>query len=190
MRTISKNYLMLCAIHHPLINGKDNDSDPNIETHYLVIDRFQPMTGLPYSCINDDNDDTNDDFEYESDDDDIVKMDKTVDFLKLHYSNPEIVLQKYVGNHPTIRNYHNIVLRPDYIKPEIGEYIVLPTQEVVAILKTVWLRIIQRKWKKVFQERNNIIKNKCIISNLLLREVSASYFHLPGLRGMLSELNN
>jgi hypothetical protein len=79
------------------------------------------MTGLPYSCINDDNDDTNDDFEYESDDDEIVKMDKAVDFLKLHYSNPEIVLPKYAGNHPTIRNYHNIVLRPDYIKPEIGE---------------------------------------------------------------------
>lgn len=177
---------MLCAIHHPLINGKDNDSDPNIETHYLVFDRFQPMTGLSYRYFEEDSND----FEYESDDDEIIKIDKAVDFLKWHYSNPAVVIPRYVGNHPTIRNYHNIVLRPDYIKPEIGEYILLPTQEAIAILKTVWLRIIQRKWKKVFQERKNIIKNKCNLSNLLLREVSGSYFHLPGLRGMLSELKN
>ena len=35
-----KNYLMLCELHYPGRHGKTEDSDPNIETHYLVYDRI------------------------------------------------------------------------------------------------------------------------------------------------------
>ncbi len=170
------HYLMLCELHHPEIHGKNGSSDPNIETHYLVFDRFDPITGISYSQF--DEYDDNSDREYNSDSDDdyddnkLVTIYDEIEFLM----EKNYALQSNVHNHPTIRNYHNIVLKSNYLKPEIGEYIILPTQEAVAILKTFWLRIIQKKWKKVFQERKNMIKQKC------------NYINLPGLRGMLHNI--
>ncbi len=69
----------------------------------------------------------------------------------------------------------------------------LPTQESVAILKTFWLRIIQRKWRKVFNEKQTILRNRRNIHSLHVRETTgkwpSEYRNLPGLRGMLCELN-
>ena len=166
-----KHYLMLCELHYPAIHGKNNDSDPFIERHYLVYDRFDPITGISYSCLSD----------YEVND--------SITFLQKHYSNPGNFDQHYFGKHPTIRNYHNIISSPNYIKPEIGEYIILPTQESVAILKTFWIRIIQRKWKQIFKKRQFIIRNRCCPSNLYVREITGNWScNLPGLRGMLKTL--
>ena len=193
----NKHYLMLCELHYPAIHGKTEDSDPNIETHYLVYERFDPISGISFYCLDDDFEyDT--DREYESDDDEsndenrMVRLQDSVEFLKEHYSNPANFNPNYFGHHPTIRNYHNIIARQDYIKPEIGEYIILPTQEAIAILKTVWLRIIQRKWKKVFAKRKDIIRSRCRPSSLHEREIYGKWpqvcRNLPGLRGMLNDL--
>ena len=194
----NKHYLMLCELHYPGIHGKTDDSDPYIETHYLVYDRFDPITGISFTQI-DDYEEYDTDREYDSDvsDDDFdenrfVRINDEVEFLREKYSNPANFNPQYFGYHPTIRDYHNIISKPNYIKQEIGEYIILPTQEAVAILKTFWLRIIQKKWKKVFQERKNIIRQRCNLSNLKIREIRGIWpeacFNLPGLRGMLSEL--
>ena len=67
-------------------------------------------------------------------------------------SNIRCVMEQY-PDHPWIRNYKKLILRDDYIRPEIAQCILLKGDEKVAILKTVWLRIIQRAWKKIFQER-------------------------------------
>ena len=189
-----KNYLMLCELHFPAIHGKTADSDPHIETHYLVYDRFEPRTGISYSCLDDE--EYNTDGEYDSDVSDnensVYTINDSIVFLKNHYANPSNVNRASLGNHPTIRNYHNIISRQNYIKPEIGKYIMLPTQEAVAILKTFWLRIIQRKWKKVFQERNNMIRNRLGLYSLYMRHITGKwpkeYERLPELRGMLKEL--
>ncbi len=189
-----KNYLMLCELHFPAIHGKTADSDPHIETHYLVYDRFEPRTGISYSCLDDEEYYT--DGEYVSDGSDNENSGYTINdsiaFLKNHYANPSNFNRASLGSHPTIRNYHNIISRQNYIKPEIGKYIMLPTQEAVAILKTFWLRIIQRKWKKVFQERNNMIRNRLGLYSLYMRHITGKwpkeYERLPELRGMLKEL--
>ena len=194
-----KYYLMLCELHHPDIHGKTNSSDPNIETHYLVHDRFDPITGISYSHI---------DFyeEYDTDNDSdtenelsLIRINDQIKYLKEFYSNLSQVFTEtyysiYNGIHPTIRNYHNIILRQNYIKPEIGEYIILSTQESIAILKTFWLRIIQKKWKRVFQERKNIVRERCNLTNLSIKEIRGrwpqSCNNLPGLKGMLYKLKN
>lgn len=199
-----KHYLMLCELHYPAIHGKDEHSDPNIDNHFLVHDRFEPITGISYQFL-DDYTDYDTDIEYDSDDDNhnhnnnnnnnqnsIIKIDNTMEFLKKHYSNTANFNSLYLENHPTIRNYRDIISRPNYIKPEIGEYIILPTQEAIAILKTVWLRIIQRKWKKVFAERRHIITQRCYIPNLRYKEINGEWPQtcsaLPDLKGMLKEL--
>lgn len=178
----NKHYLMLCELHYPALHGKDENSDPFIETHYLVYDRFDFKTGISLTSDSDDSDVN----EYESDD---SKINDVLEFLKEQYTNYN---HDDAENHPTIRNYHNIISSPNYIKPEIGEYIILPTQEAIAILKTVWLRIIQRKWKKVFAERQNIIKQRCYLPYLREREIYGKWpnlcNYLPGLKGMLKDL--
>ena len=185
-----QHYLMLCELHYPGRHGKTHDSDPNIETHYLVYDRFDTKTGISYSHLDEYEEyDTDSEDEYNNT---IIRLKDEIKWLREHYSSLSNTL--YSKKHPTIRNYHNIIKHPNYIKPEIGQYIILPTQEAVAILKTFWLRIIQKKWKKVFQERKNIIKQRCNLLNLSTRELRTNlinlYKNLPGLKGMLSELKN
>lgn len=60
--------------------------------------------------------------------------------------------------HPFIRNYENIIRRNGF-KLDIIQNIHLETGESVAILKTFWIRIIQRVWKRIYAERV-AIKNK------------------------------
>lgn len=186
----NKHYLMLCELHNPAFHGKDENSDPFIETHYLVYDRFDFKTGISLTSDSDDSYDNNEsDDSYDNNESDDSKINDVLEYLKEHYTNynPDTC-----GHHPTIRNYHNIISSPNYIKPEIGEYIILPTQEAIAILKTVWLRIIQRKWKKVFAERQDIIKKRRLNASISSREIYGKWSqpcsNLPGLKGMLTEL--
>ena len=60
--------------------------------------------------------------------------------------------------HPTIMNYKKIVTRKNYIKPEIAECY-LKKGILVAILKTFWLRIFQRTWRRTFAKRLSALKN-------------------------------
>jgi hypothetical protein len=172
------HYLMLCELHYPPLHGKTSSSDTNIENHYLVYDRFDPFTGLALSCIEDNY--------YENRQNEIYRLNDVVRFLQSHYSTPNNVS---FNNHPTIRNYHNIVNMENYIKPEIGQYIILPTHEAVAILKTFWIRIIQRKWKKIVAERNQIMMRRISPIALHIRQVTGKWpdncNYLPGVKGML-----
>lgn len=178
-----KTFLLLCELHFPEIHGKTHDSDPNIETHYLIYNTFDPFTGISLN-------DLNNDFDYDSEQDDLdsddtlCKINDDICFLKHKYNT-----YRKTSPHPTIRNYHNIVVKDNYIKPEIGQYIILPTQESIAILKTFWIRIIQKKWKKIFKERIERIKAAKGYNNLSRRELHTSHnISLPGLKGMLWQL--
>jgi hypothetical protein len=178
----NKYNLLLCELHHPGIHGKTNNSAANIETHFLIHDRFD---GHGYPIKNQDE---------EEDEEDVADYNITsvIAFLKNQYSDPANFNLRYFESHPTIRNYRNIINNSNYIKPEIGEYIVLPTQEAVAILKTFWLRILQRKWKNVFKERLNIMKMRsnpiCVYARQITGKWPPYCSHLPGLTGMLNPL--
>jgi len=179
----NKYYLMLCELHNPLIHGKTIDSDPNIETHYLVFDKYDPYTYNSYTHNTHSNDNIGN----------CVRINYDINrlaykyYLFIQYTN-QLFGTNFI-KHPTIRNYTNIINRNNYIKAEIGQCIILPTQEEIAILKTFWLRIIQRKWKKIFAERKQIILNRMHPDALYFRRVygkwpeDCNYF--PGLKGML-----
>jgi hypothetical protein len=190
----NKYYLLLCELHHPGIHGKTNNSAANIETHFLIHDRFD---GHGYPIKNMEEEDTEDETEDEDEDEEEdadYNITSVMSFLKNQYSDPANFNLRYFETHPTIRNYRNIINNSNYIKPEIGEYIVLPTQEAVAILKTFWLRILQRKWKNVFKERLNIMKMRsnpiCVYARQITGKWPPYCSHLPGLRGMLNPLKN
>ena len=67
--------------------------------------------------------------------------------------NTDYLNNKYLNlhnkTHDIFKNYKNIITRKNYIKPEITECIYLNTGHCVAILKTHWIRLIQKKWKNI-----------------------------------------
>ena len=119
-------------------------------------------------------------------------------FLDMDYINDisnNINLEyQYLGNqtHDIFRNYKQIITKENYIKPEITECIYLNTGHCIAILKTFWLRLIQRKWKNIIKERKNIIKKRCNPNSLTHREITGKWpedcLRFPQLKGMLSGL--
>ena len=58
------------------------------------------------------------------------------------------------------------------------------------IVKTFWLKIIQRKWKKIYKERMRIIGNRKKLKSLYFREINGKFpntcLHLPTLQGLLA----
>lgn len=92
-------------------------------------------------------------------------------------------------HHNIFRNYRNII-RENYIKPEIAECIYLPNGESVCIIKTFWLKIIQRTWKRIFRDRNNIIRQRSSIKALRYIELFGKWpsycNYFPSIHGMLS----
>ena len=73
---------------------------------------------------------------------------------------------------------------------EIVDYYCLPGLEMVGICKTFWLKMIQRKWKKVFAERKSINMQRKKTNELLYRQRHGKWReninYMPSLRGMLS----
>ena len=60
------------------------------------------------------------------------------------------------------------------------------------VLKTHWLRLVQRKWKNIYKERQKIIKERSSIKNILLREINGKFNnyldYYPNLNGMFNDL--
>jgi hypothetical protein len=165
---MNKYEFILCELHHPVIHGKTEESDANIETYYMVTEKFN---------IND-----FDDFD---DINDSINMHRRIYYLYL--CNRHLIFQLNV--HPTIRNYIKIVSNKQYIKPEIAECIILSTGETIAILKTFWIRIIQKVWKNVLKKRKEYIIYMRNNNNLHLRELGRLHIRLPGMKGMLKNIN-
>jgi len=97
-------------------------------------------------------------------------------------------------SHDIFRNYRQIITRENYIKPEIIEGVYLNTGHCIAILKTFWLRLIQRKWKSIMKERENIIKKRRQQKSLRHREITGKWpcdcLEFPQLKGMLAQLKS
>ena len=180
-------HLMLCELHLPTMHGKTNNSDPNIETHYLIHDLYNPT-----ELYSDDLDDSDSDSDSDQDNS-YNRIHNAINYLKQKYLYITYEFDPIFHNHPIIRNYYKIVSNPNYIQPEIGEYIILPTLEAVAVLKTFWIRIIQRKWKKIFKQQQQIIGERCKLHSLRFRQITGHWpTHcktFPTLKGMLYTLN-
>ena len=198
--------LVLCELHLPSLHGKTNNSCPIIETHFLLIDKFDGLTGVLLDEYNGYNgyatDSDHESFASDSEeeinpaDDDDGFDDNNPNYINSLKAIQQLYSIEYQNmrsiSHPIIRNYSNIIRRANYIKPEIGLCIELHTHEQIVIIKTMWLKIIQRKWKKVFAERKRLLKERCLPAALYSRMMTGKWptycLVLPGLNGMLSDL--
>jgi hypothetical protein len=92
------------------------------------------------------------------------------------------------------KNDNNFIRRfPNHIKLEIAECLYLPSEHCVSILKTFWLRLIQRIWKKIYIERKSIIKKRSNPNALFYKQIYGKWpnncLYYPQLKGMLSNLS-
>ena len=148
----SKYDLAFCEIFNSKIHGKNINSSKNIESHFLIfrtlcIDEFYTITQfIPIS-----------DFICTIRDDYITNITN-------NYS------------HPVIRNYNEILIKKHYISLEIIECVELEGGEQVAIYKTFWLRIIQRKWKRYFDSKKKRLAALLQPYGLFMREIGISCF--------------
>jgi hypothetical protein len=185
----SKLNLVLCELHFTPIHGKTEQSCLTIEGHYLLIAKFDGLTGADLD------DEEEDDEEDDELDDELDEEDDMAHIYQIQQRTTKFYTEELPNDfyrqksHKLIRNYHNIIRRSNYIKPEIAECIALPTGENIAIIKTMWIKIIQRKWKKVYAARQHIIKCRSCPSSLSTRQLTGLWpqhcRQMPNLKGML-----
>jgi len=124
--------LAICELFHPFLHGQDETSSPTINSHFLVYTLIDLPDFYNKSYLSEEN----------------------------SYRRYRRAIQLLHGNplHPTIRDYNNVATK--YIRLEIIQADLLSGQEEVAYLKTFWLRIVQRRWKKIYKERQDIVRQR------------------------------
>ena len=186
----NKYDLVLCELYNRNIHGLSDDTIQEVDGHYLVLNKFNGKTNRLLDDEEYDTDDNltdNDDIDTDTDADTVISTINEFASMYNEYYADNIV------DHIIIRNYQNIINKPNYIKPEIAQCIILETQHSVAIIKTLWIKIIQRKWKKIYKERKIIMRRRMSTSSLSTRELTGRWpshcIYLPSIQGMLYNLN-
>jgi hypothetical protein len=204
-----KNRIVICELYHDFLHGADPNNQVN--GHYLVIDSFQNFyeesetetdsdSESESNTINSDININSESDEESEEEDSLFEDEDNFEMLTLcvvlHRGKYQelMVTPRFVSTqHKTIRNYHHIVSNPLYIQPQIAECFYLQNHEFVCVLKTFWIRLIQRTWKRIYQERKNISQRRMTISSLKQRELTGRWppglNAMPSVYGMLNYLN-
>lgn len=137
--------IAICQPYNASIHGHTEDSNENINSYFIIEDVLD-IEEFYENLFN-------------------IRTDMYLDFI-LHRSNIN-----FISTHPIIRNYQHIILeKKTYPSIEIVKPIELSSGEYVACIKTFWLKLFQRKWKKIFKERKEKLKKYKVLTNLLNRE--------------------
>ena len=96
-----------------------------------------------------------------------------INFYKYH------IQKKYTHDHETnheiYKNYKGIIENDKYYSIDIYKIYYKPTFETVGVKKTFWIKIIQRRWKKLYRERLNMINKRKSIESLKYRQIHGDW---------------
>ena len=145
--------LAICELFYPNIHGTMRDNWNS--TPYLI------HSTIPLSEF------------YDKSYEEIISMLKEGYRLITAYGG--IINSRGICAHPFIRNFKLIIQDPNYICINIIEQNELSTGEYVACLKTFWIKIIQRTWKKIFKQRREIDNKRKCLSSLNYRETHGKW---------------
>jgi len=112
---------------------------------------------------------------------------ETADFIQNEYDH------LHNKKHNLFPNYKKIIEQSNYIKPEIVECIYLqPDGESIAIIKTFWLKIIQRTWRNILIRRKEAFNCRQTMSSIRHREMLGKWpsncYSFGGLQCMLKKM--
>jgi len=145
-------YIAICEIFNPRIHGKDDNSSIGIENHFLVTETFELEEFYDNS------------------------YQETITSLRADYKRVSKKNSKSLKKpHPTIRNYNKIIETNNFIKLDIVFVDELPGNESVGYIKTFWIKLIQRRWKKIYKERQDILKQRMLPRSIREREITGKW---------------
>ena len=139
--------IAICDLYHPVKYGHTSSSSAYIDRHFMVY----------------------------------VILDTEEFFDEEEYIESQLtklwVLNNSFNNlvHPVIKTYNHYIFYKKYNNIEIVETYCLDGGESIAILKTFWISIIQRRWKKVFHERKRVLHIRSMPTSLLYREIHGTW---------------
>jgi len=136
-------------------------------------------------------------------DEDLVDQDKTHDqyyISSVHLQASDHIMSMVVSPRVFYKYSIKLVLKYLYVYSamlgvpknsiEIVRLNLLPDGTHQCILKTFWLRLFQRHWRKLYRERERVLENRMQYESLRYFECHGVYpegsRHLPKYRGMLS----
>ena len=148
---MSRTELAICEIFNPSIHGINDNSSYGINGHFLVHNTISLDDWYSYSFH------------------DIITV------LRDAYDHYIRAWGNRLPQHPIVLNYEAIIQGCKYIKLDIVVIDELEGRECVAYIKTHWLRLVQRRWKKIYKQRQEIIKFRSKPSSLIKREMTGKW---------------
>lgn len=149
---------------------------------------------------------------WENEEDDHIFMEDEVHMQERNHGQYYIGIQHYVPRyhtflfvntisptvyfrhaHPSILRYlvNYSILRVKTPTMDILQLQILPDETYSCVIKTHWIRIVQRHWKKAFQKRKDLIRKWKTPAFQRQRELTGKYMYgLPTLYGLLSSYKN
>jgi hypothetical protein len=92
---------------------------------------------------------------------------------------------KYVCDY--LYEYGHVYIQMKYRQLHIMKIVERPDTTRTVLLKTYWLRLVQRHWRKRYKERYHMILQRYYPTELMRSQIHGpSRKPLPGIRGMLS----
>jgi hypothetical protein len=141
--------LAVCEIHIPDIHGMTASSSFHIYNHYIVI----------ADCTLD---------EFYSN-----EYLRIVHQLKRSWKE---FCSVYGGvTHPTISNIGRIISKPNYIKLDIVDMRRLDGGEMIACIKTKGLRVLQRRYKAIYEQKQRKFVFYSLPKSLRYRQVNGKW---------------
>ena len=148
---MSRTELAICEIFNPTIHGNTDSNSYGINGHFLVHNTISLEDWYNYSFQ------------------DIITL------LRDAYNNYISAWGNRLPQHPIVLNYEAIIRGCKYIKLDIVVLDELEGMECVGYIKTHWLRLVQRCWKKIYSQRQEIIKLRMSTRSLIEREQTGKW---------------
>lgn len=184
--------LAICELYNENIHGFNESSTKCIHGHYMIIGDVRNIINTWGFMVD----------LYDSEDEDDIEILSNMNLLcaesmqilnefRVKYRRNIIRClnnQPKYKNHKIIRNYEKIIKSSKTFRPEIVKYEILEGQEKIGILKTFWIRIIQRAWKNRFRKNKIAIQHCMNPKHLFLREMRGRFpneCNVKGIRGLL-----
>jgi hypothetical protein len=142
--------LAICSLFHPVLHGLTETSSPAITGHFLVYTTIELSEFYDKSYLSEET------------------------HLQRYYDAVAVLYGQQLEGQRLIRNYLSVAKK--YSRLEIIQADILePGGEEVGILKTFWIRIIQRRWRKIYQARQRLIKERSTMMALRERALTGQW---------------
>lgn len=142
MNNNSQYAIAICELHNKQLHGFDENSSRDIQSHILATYVLDAEEFY-----------------------DEMNNGSMLNIMRRSYEDRMSSLR-----HDNIRNYNNIVSDPSYFTFDVVKLYELDGEETVAAKKTHWIKIIQKKWRKIYNERQRIIQGRRSVRAMQVRE--------------------